>query len=233
MKTETQNAGLDYEVGRTLLKPRGTNLIFIHQAYGPNTYAKVKEAIEQDNLKPATMAETASLAHAAFNSDDNHSKEIRKIMKERGLWAFTGTLYTPKLGYVQDNPETREGMPYMDESDLVKKLEAGDSSVRTFNYCFKTGEMSPGELAKNEYVQALAGDEGAEKLAELAGRHESQPYLWGFKSVSKPETRVSALFSNWNFGTWLYVYGDGYGRGNNRYGCALGVQVSPQAPPEK
>jgi len=226
MKTETQNAGLDYEVGRTLLKPRGTNLTFAHPGYGPNTYANVKEAIEQAGLKPATMAETASLVHAAFNSDNEYSKEISGIVRsEWPLWAFTGILYTPRLGYVQDNPGTRDGMPYMDESDLIKKLKANDPSVRTFNYGYKTGEMSPKKLAENEFVQALAGEEGAEKLAKVARKYKAQPCLRSFESVNQPETRVSALGTNWDFGGTLYVDGDL--RGYDKVGSALGVQIAP------
>src|SRR3989344_1899076 len=231
MKTETQNAGLDYEVGRTLLKPRGTNLTFAHPSYWPNTYADVKEAIEQAGLKPATMAETASLVHAAFNSDDKYSEEIRDIMKTGLLWAFTGILYTPKLGYVEDNPGTRKGMPYMDESDLIRKLEAGDPSVRTFNYGYKTGKMPPIELAGNEFVQVLAGAEGAEKLAEAAGKYSAQPYLHCFEAVSQPKTRVSALDSTWDLDSKLEVDGNNYG--DHRGGSALGVQIVPQAHAEK
>ena len=221
MKTETQNTGLDTEVGRTLLKPRGTNLIFVHPSYGPDNYAKVKEQIEQDNLRTATMAETASLVHAAFNSDDKYSEEIKQIMKDRWLWVFTGALYTPKLGYIQDNPETRNGMPYMDESDLIKKLEAKDPSVRTFNYGYKTGKMSPAELVRNEYVQALAGEEGAEKLADVASKFKQNPYLYSFESVDKPLTRVSALDSGWDLDCGLVV--SGFSHGYDRDGSAFGV----------
>jgi len=236
MTTQTQNKGLDYEVGnyevgRTLLKPRGTNLTFAHPSYRPNTYAEVKQAIEQDNLRTPTMAETASLVHAAFNSDDIYSQEIKGLMKNKWMWAFTGILYTPELGYVEDDPRTRDGMPYMDESDLIKKLEAGDPSVRTFNYGYKIKEMSPIDLAKNEFVQVLAGKEGAEKLAEVAGKYKTQPYLYGYESVSQPETRVSALDSCRDFDHWLRV--NGYIHGYSRYGYAFGVQVAPQARAEK
>lgn len=222
MTTQTQNAGLDYEVERILLKPKGTNLTFVHPNYGPNTYANVKEQIEEDNLRPATMAETASLVHAAFNSDDRYSDEIRKIMKDRYLWAYTGTLFVPNKGaYVQDAPEIRNGMPYMDESKLVKKLDSNDPSVRFVPFGYQTESMSPLDLGRNPYVITLAGEEGAEKLAEVADKHERQPYLWSFKSVNQPETRVSALYSDWGLGRRLYVDG---GRGNFRGGCAFGVQ---------
>ena len=175
MTTQTQNKGLDYEVGRTLLRPRGSDLTFIHPSYGPDTYANVKEAIEQDNLRTPTMAETVSLVHAAFNSENPYSQEIRDLMKNGWLWAFTGTLYTPNGAYVQDSPKTRNGMPFMEESELIQKLE--DPSVRFVPFGYPIEEMSSSELAENPYVIALAGEEGAEKLAEVADKHKRQPYL--------------------------------------------------------
>ena len=49
------------------------------------------------------MAETASLVHAAFNSDDSYSTEIKHTMRQTWLWAFTGTLFVPKEGaFIQD-----------------------------------------------------------------------------------------------------------------------------------
>ena len=233
MKTETQNAGLDYEVGRTLLKPRGTNLTFVHPKYGPNTYANVKGQIEKDNLKPATMAETASLIHAAFNSENPFSEEIRELMKNKYILAFTGSLCLPKNpnkkyhngALIKDNPETRDGMPFMDESELVKKLESNDKSVRFIPFGYKTESMSSLELAKNPYVVALAGQDGAEKLAEVADKHQRQPYLGSFKSVEQPLTRVSALDSYWGLGSRLIVFG--YYRGYGRDGSAFGGQVAP------
>ena len=232
MKTETQNVGLDVEVERTKLKPRGTNLVFLHPSYGPNTYANVKEQIEKDNLKAPNMAETASLVHAAFNSEDKYSEEIKQIMKDRYFWAFTGNLYVPNKGaYIQDNPETRGGMPFMDESNLVKKLEADSPEVRFVPFGYKTGEMSSSELAKNPYVLALAGEEGAEKLAEVADKHKNKPCLFSYDSISEPLTRVSALYSYWFLDSRLYVDGDVHG--DDRLGGAFGVQVTPKARAEK
>ena len=202
----------------------GRDLTFMHPNYGPNTYANVRADIEKDNLRTATMAETASLVQGAFNSSDKYSEEIKGLMKDRYLWAFTGTLYVPNKGaYIQDAPETRNGMPFMDESDLIKRLESGDSSVRHVPFGYKTESMSPLELGKNPYVIALAGEEGAEKLAQVADKHKRQPsYLRSFESVSEPLTRVSTLSSGWGLGGGLYV--GGVSLGDGRSGCAFGVQ---------
>jgi hypothetical protein len=221
--TKTQTKPLRAREGRTDLDitHNGQDLTFVHPSYRPNTYAIVKEAIESAGLKTPTMAESASLVHTAFNSDDKYSNEIKGTMKDRYLWAFTGTLYVPNRGaYIQDNPQISNGMPYMDSSELERKLEAKDPSVRFVPFGFDIESMSPMQLGKNPYVIALAGEEGAEKLAEVADMFKQKPYLWSFESVDEPLTRVSALSSDWGFDRGLYV--DGNNRGDDRGGHAFG-----------
>ena len=58
---------------------QGQDLTFLHPSYGPNTYPQVALAIEQDNLQRPTMAQTASLVHAAFNSSDQYTATKSKI----------------------------------------------------------------------------------------------------------------------------------------------------------
>jgi len=198
------------------------DLTFIHPYLGPNTYANVQNSIKEAKLEAPTMAQTASLVHAAFNSDDKYSNEIKEKLKTNFLWGFTGILYVPQEGaYIQDTPEIKNGMPYINKSKLVKKLEQNDSSVRFVQFGFKTESMKPSELAKNKFIQALATEEGAEKLAEIADKFDKDPYLWSFKSVDTLTTRVSALGSNWGSGRGLDVDGDVHGyRGGFAFGYA-------------
>lgn len=228
MKT-TQNKPLRVKEGRELTTDHnGKDLTFIYPYFGPNTYANVGQEIEKAELKKPTMAETVSLVNTAFNSDDKYSKEIKKTLKEKWLWAFTGVLYVPKEGaYIQDDPEVRERMPYMNESDLVKKLETNNPSVRFVPFGFKTESMSSSELGKNKFVIALAGEEGAEKLAEIADKFDKDPHLWSFKFVDNLTARVSSLSSSWDSDHGLGVSG---GHGCNRGGCAFGYasQKNPQ-----
>ena len=204
--------------GRTELTVNHNNqdLTFIYPSFGPNTYANVQNEIEQAKLKTSTMSQTASLVDSAFNSKDRYSQEIQKLLKEKWLWTFTGILYVPKEGaYIQDDPEVKKGMPFMEKSGLVKLLEANDPSVRFVPFGFKTGEMSSSKLAKNKFAIGLAGEEGAEKLAETASKFKDQPYLYGFESVEEAVTRVSALYSGWYSDHGLDVYGDYYGYDRN------------------
>lgn len=81
--------------------------------------------------------------------------------------------------------------------------------------------MKPLELAKNSYVIALAGEEGADKLARVVVKYKNQPLLWALTSVTEPQTKVSTLYSFWDFGRRLGV--DGLSHGGSRNGRAFGV----------
>ena len=214
---------LKVKEGRTelTLVHNGENLTFIYPCFGPDTYANVNDLIEEAKLERPTMSQTASLVHAAFNSDDKYSTEIKELLKKRWLWTFTGILYVPNEGaYIQDKPRIKDRMPFIEKSELVKKLEQNDHSVRFVPFGFKTESMKPSELAKNKFVVGLAGEEGAEKLAEISDKFKNDPFLWGFKSVDETITRVSALGSYWGSVRGLLV--DGYDHGYYRGGYAFG-----------
>ena len=212
---------------------KGEDLTFIHPSYGPDDYTNVKELIEKDNLEPPTMAETASLVHSVFNSDDTYSEEIKRIMKDKWLWAFIGILYIPNKGaYIQDNPRIKNGMSCMDQNELERKLEANDPCVRVVPFGFKTGEMSSLQLSKNEFIRAIAGEEGAEKLAEVvADKYRNKSQLYSFDSVNEPLTRVSALYSDWDLDLRLVI--SGLNHGYSRDGHAFGVRRAREINREK
>ena len=128
-------------------------------------------------------------------------------MEHKWLWTFTGTLFTPKGAYIQDDPEIRDGILFMDRSDLEKKINAKDPGVRHVPFGYKVGEISPSELAENPYVIALAGKEGVEKLAQVADKHLLKPRLWSFIPGIESLTEGSALFSR-HTGRKFEVYGD-------------------------
>ena len=166
------------------------------------------------------MAQTASLVHAVFSSEDRYSEEIKKLLKNGYLWAYTGILIVPNEGlYIQDHPPIVDGMPNIDPNDLERRVEEGE--LRFVPFGFKTGEMSPSELGKNPYVHALAGKEGAEKLRQVAEKYPKNPVLLALTDTDRSQTRVSVLGSNWDGGR-LDVNGNVHG--NFRNGCSFWVQ---------
>jgi len=208
--------------GRTKLTTshNGKDITFLHPAYGPGDYTNVGLQIGQNGLSRPTMAQTASLIHTAFNSEDRYSDEIIGIIKRGLFWVFTGSLYALKGAYVQDDPEIRDRMPFMEESELIRRLEKNDPSVRFVPFGFKVGEMSLRELADNGYVKALAGEESAEKLAEVASKFRGNPILFSLDNTKEPTTRVSALGSDRVLSGRLYVDGS---HGNDMGGYAFGI----------
>jgi len=214
----------------------GRNLItFVHPSYGRDTYANVGLQIEQADLIRPTMSQITSLAHASCNTNypiegrltteeerqERYAKEIKQMMWDALNLGFTGSHYVPNKGaYIQDDPQIRNGMPFMEESELVRKLEANDPSVRFVPFGFRVGKMTPAQLAENEYIRGLVGDEGAEKLAEMASKHRNDPVLYSFESVNEPSTRVSALRFDSFIGNLVV---NGAAPGDFKYFCSYGV----------
>ena len=192
------------------------------------TYFHLARQIDKAGLQRPTMAQTASLVHDAYsnpNEDPIHN-EIKKIMKKDYFYAFNGLLYTPEGVYVQDNPEfSKEAKSaddlVMNEQNLQSRLSSNDPSIRFVPYGFKIEEQTYQELEKNPLVIALAGKEGAEKLAYIASQHKSKPYLFALENVKKPIKRVAGLDSYWD-GDRLSIDGDNHG--GNAGWCSFGVR---------
>jgi hypothetical protein len=174
------------------------------------------EDIKKHGLERPTTAEIVSLIYGAFNSDNKESQEIIKVLTNWGILSFTGNLYIPGKGvYIQDNPKIKvrkterignsfgggsvtgeyklEPHPYtfaktnleMEESELVKKLESNDSSVRFVPFGF-AHHLDKSSISRHPYVLASAGEEGAEKLSEMASNYKYGLLLNVFTSVYRP-----------------------------------------------
>ena len=204
------------------VKHLGEDLTFVYPPTNPSNYAGTQREIEEAGFLPPTMAQTASLVHAAFSLKGKYGEEIRKLMKDSWLWAYTGTLTVPGKGlYIQDYPPIVDGMPNIGPNDLERRVNEGKLRFVPFGFDFEIGEMSPSDLVENPYVQALAGKEGAEKLAKVAGEYPKNPFLWALTDTNKSQTRVSVLGSNW-VDDGLYV--NGYNHGDYWGGCSFWVQ---------
>ncbi|KPJ66436.1 MAG: hypothetical protein AMJ43_08145 [Coxiella sp. DG_40] len=131
------------------------------------------------------------------------------------LWMFNGNLYVPKgkSGYsngvfIEDDPAViRKKIP-MAQSELIEKLESGDESVRFVPFGFKMGELTAPEVAKHPYIIALAGEEGAEKLAEIVEKYFKEFYLAIPRNFDTEIVRVCALRAG---GRKVYLCSDCFG----------------------
>ena len=124
---------------------------------------------------------------------------------------------------LESNPRIENGRWDMNKKSLIKRLEENDHLVKFVPFGFKTGEQTSGELGKNSYVVARYGNEGAEKIAEVADKYKKKPFLYAFDSVDEEKVRMSALDGFWGFGGRLGVDGDYWvGSGGGRSFGVLG-----------
>ena len=236
MQTQAKSKGIEVREGRTYLDVSHLNgkISFVYPAKGPNTYVEVAKELEQDNLSQPTMSHNASLIHAAWqNPKEKYSKEVIDILRNNWLWCYNGILYVPNEGaYIQDAPEIKNGRVVMDKSELLKKLEANDSSVRFVPFGYKIGEQSIKELERNAFIIGLVGEEGAEKLAEVSGNYKLKPHLFSFDSVDELKTRVASLVDSRNWGEHRFIVDGDYlvdDRGRHAFGVFNKTgEASPQ-----
>jgi hypothetical protein len=211
----------------------GSKITFQHPAFR-GTYANVANELDRAGLKRPTSPEVASLVYDAWkNPTGEHESEIISILKNNWLWEITRNLYLPKSnkeinnGVILDldsqNLKFENGKLKMDKSDLIKRLNEGDSNVKFVPFGFKTGQQNLLEFAKNPYIVARYGEEGAEKISEVASKYKKDPYVWSFNSVNEEKVRMSALGGVWFDGRRLGVVGDSWG--DSDYGRAFGVRA--------
>lgn len=184
----------------TEIPHEGKTISFQYPAFR-GTYGDVAEQIDKDNLKRPTSSETASLVYDAFqNPEGEYESKIIKILRTEWLWEFTGNLYLPKgEGEIQNgvildlNPKITDKRLNMNKKSLIKRLYEGDKSVKFVPFGYKTEDQSPFKLIKNPYVLARYGEEGAEKIAEIASKCKYRPYLGIFDFVNKEIVTMSVL----------------------------------------
>ena len=200
---------------------------FQHPSFRGN-YAAITEAIKKSGLRMPSSSETASLIYDSFkNPKGEYESQIISLLKNSWCLEATGNLYLPKSneevnnGVILDlNPEFKNGRLSMDKNSLIKRLQKGDDFVKFVPFGFKTGVQKTSELEKNPYIQARYGEEGAQKIAQIASKHKLNPGLWSFDSVEEEIKRVAGLYSNY-FDDRLVV--DTFISGDFDYGFSFGV----------
>jgi len=212
-------------------------LTVLHPFLGPNTYRELQRQASSEGLKMATLPEAASIAHDAYVVDpkNHYSKEIQKTMTNRWFYTATKSLWVPNKGVhvFPDNgsielPEAlRDRIGTLNPNELeqfLTSLREHDGLVNFAEFGFDTGRLGSSlKLATNDYMKAVAGQEGAEKLAEVSDKHEvKKPYLWAHQNVNEPLVTVSGLSPSWYLDDWLDVNGDE--RGGYSDSGAFGVR---------
>lgn len=200
---------------------QGKSIFFAYPSIGPNTYTEVGKQILRAGMKVPTGDYTASLLHSAY-CDDSISNEpefqnIREIMKQRWLWVFNRNLWAKDGVYILPDLEASGRSQPLDQKNLEKMLKGSkeingvrfskDGKVRFAEKgSYHLGSHTPESLAKDGFMIASYGIEGAEKLGEVSSKFTNKPYIYGVETET-PELRVSALVVNRDIIRSLYVLG--------------------------
>jgi hypothetical protein len=208
---------MEVKEGKTYLTvPHEGGKLTFQYPFFKGYFGDIVNSIEKAGLKKPNSSKTASLVYDAFkNPSGKYESEIIDIMNNYWFGEFTGNLYLPKSNeevnngvIIDNNPIIQNGKLIMNKNDLIKRLKENDSNVKFVPFGFKTGTQNLIELQKNHYIIARYGEEGAEKIAEIASKYKNNPYLWSFDSVDKEEVRLSALSRYRDFDIGLIVDGD-------------------------
>ncbi len=201
-QTETRER---VRVGRTEMdfSHEGKILTAVHPFYGHANSKTLLENIRQDGFREPTAPEVASFVHEYFNGNEPQAQEVQEIMKSRYLRGFTEILYVPEdngegLAHFIDGDLEFNENSYVITRDLQSRIEEARESV-SFEH-LRQGSVPWREVAKNPYFVAWAGEEGAEKIAELASKHSKrEAYIWvpNVSELKEPTTKIASLVSDW------------------------------------
>lgn len=205
---------------------------FVHPSSAPNNYRNAFAEVIAKGLKPANGDEMASLLYLAYCELPNEpeSKDIKGIMRSRWLWVANRNIWTSQGVYViqDEKGQGRNAEFYINQLEkAVKNAEvindvrfSKDRKVRFApRKTYESGEQTADEFAKNGFIIASYGKEGAEKLKEVAKTFSYKPHVWTL-DTSTPEQRVSALCG---YGGGLVACGVKFDVIDN--GRAFGVRV--------
>nr|MBA4405598.1 hypothetical protein [Nanoarchaeum sp.] len=213
--------------GKTQLTT-SSGLTFVYPTY-QGTHADCISQIKADGLQIPTYPQLVDIIYEAVvkDPDNQYSQEIRQIMSNFKLRSDTGLLYLPdrRIFFQDKSVLGPNGLPIMNQSELEAKLQANDSSVRFVEPGFIPGIQSYYQLVKNPYIIGLAGEQGAEQLAEIAYNHyRLVTHIFALNEISGPTTRLSVFAGDWIPGGRLVISGNDYG--NDRSDRAFGVLAS-------
>ena len=204
---------------------QGKTLSAMYPFFGPANSKTLQEEIEREKYKESTFPELVSFINHYFNSEESKAKEFRKIMRTKYFVVFTGVLFLPwkKEVCFIDHPSFDRGS-VVDVDDLESRLRMNDVRSKISLDNIETGSIPWDKIAKNPLVIALSGgEEGAEKLAEIASWHPDKKghiFVPDVSNFSSPQARIPLLYSYGN-GRSLTVSLNGSGYSINSYTVGL------------
>ena len=203
----------------------GGEIAFASPSIGPTNYRNAGRLILENGQKVPTGDYTASLLHPAYCTNASNEPEfanVRDITKRNWLWVFNRDLWAENGVYVLQDEEAIGRSQPLNVKDLEKMLKNGEdiSGIRFSKDgkarfapkgSYTLGEHSSEAFAKDGFIIASCGQEGAEKLGEVSAKFRNKPYISGIEvqEGQTPEQRVSAVDEGDGrlcfFGSWSYL----------------------------
>ncbi|MDO8516506.1 MAG: hypothetical protein Q7S33_00110 [Nanoarchaeota archaeon] len=202
---------------------------FVYPAVGPDNYQNVGNEILENKQFLSTGDYIASLIHSAYYSNAVNEPEfqnIRNILKDSRIWVFNRNLWTDEGVYVIQDSEAIGTSQSLNQDYLENLLNGGKeisgirfSQGRKVRFApkesYEFGEHEYEDFAKDGFVIASFGIEGAKKLGEVSSKFIFKPITMGIET-NTPEQMISFLggssilnFRGDNLGDYKNVYGFG------------------------
>jgi len=223
-----RDMGLISESSNIILPEEKLN--FFYKSGSKGSYlGKGREILDED-LEIPTGDQLASLIHAIYFSeikDEQEPKDLKnKKMTDGFLYIFNRNIWRPEGVYVIHDPKARGLAEEFDMQSLEKKVNQGNNIEGVLinekekirfapKNTYKFGDVDSEGLAKDGFVMATFGVDGAKKIAEVARSLSGPAGIMGKESGES----ISALF---NYHGRLGLMGIYDGTGTN--GSAFGVK---------
>ncbi|MFA5992423.1 MAG: hypothetical protein WC796_01810 [Candidatus Pacearchaeota archaeon] len=217
------------EIGRTVFSEiphKGKMLTFVDLGE-ENTFYGGGNELESENLGLPSSQHIVSLLHELWK---NPKGKYERKMIPRLFFEYTRSIYVPKIpgedlsdGYFIEHSPDMEDWSLIDRKGLVKKLESGTRQVRSVIFSAdeavafapenraRTGLFNIPEsfttkgLINNDYILARYGEEGEEKLREIAKNYKGSHGVH-LKLDDKEIVNLCSISSNGAGG--ITVFGD-------------------------
>lgn len=204
---------------------QGKTIIAAHPFFGPaNSKTLLSEIKREEYVEPA-FPELVSFVHSFFKGEGPLAEEVSEIMSAKYFVGFTGILYLPHKSevYFIDRPRF-DRRSVVDMDDLLTRLRLKEVHAKVSLENIERGSISWNKIPKNPLFRALAGgEEGAEKLAELASKHSDKKghiFVPETSNFTSPQARIPLLYS-YDKGRSLTVSLNGSGYSINSFTVGL------------
>lgn len=204
---------------------QGGKLAARHPFFGPSNSKTLLESIRHENYSEPAFPELTSFIHRYYGEKGHRAREIREIMTTKYFVGFTAVLYLPgkKEVFFIDRPVFHRDA-VVDTDNLLSRLKLGKARASVPFDKVETGSVPFDKISKNPFFRAVSGgEEGAEKLAEIASMHTDKKghiFVPDISYFTSPQARIALLYS-YDKGRSLTVSLNGSGYSTNSYAPGL------------